>query len=80
MKMWRHWKRLGVSVSGVSVCSAMVLCIGPSPRGYYLVQSLRKKRVESGLWGPGLPFLRLNAKARLLGRALFFLSTSILAN
>jgi hypothetical protein len=54
VKMWRHWKRLGVSVCGVSVwnvwvCGSMVWCIGPSPTGYFLVQSLRKKRVESGL-------------------------------
>src|SRR5258707_1804457 len=68
--MWRHWKRLGVSV-----CGSMVLCIWSLPTGYFFVQSLRKKRVESGL----APFSRLNAKARLFGRA-FFLSIFIISS
>jgi hypothetical protein len=51
---------------------------GPSPRGTFFVQSLPNRRDESGLEGLALPFLRLNAKARLLSRA-FFISTSIVA-
>jgi hypothetical protein len=37
------------------------------------VQSLRKRRDESGLPGSALPFLRLNAKARLLAGPFFYL-------
>jgi hypothetical protein len=54
------------------------------PQGYFLVQSLRKKRVRSGLPASGLPFSRLKAKARLFGRAavnsydLFYFYISIL--
>jgi hypothetical protein len=43
---------------------------GPSPTGYFLAQSLRKKRVESGLRPP---FRGLKAKARLLAGPFFFL-------
>jgi hypothetical protein len=54
---------------------------GPSPWGYFFVQSLRKTRDRSGLAGPDFPCLRvkvfgLKAKARLLaGPVSFFLST-----
>ena len=43
------------------------------PTGYFFVQSLRNRRDESGLGGLTLPFWRLNAKARLLSRAFFYL-------
>jgi hypothetical protein len=48
---------------------------GPSPTGYFLVQSLRKKRVKSGL----RPFSRFKGEGPAFGRA-FFLSSSILSN
>jgi hypothetical protein len=49
------------------------------PTGYFLVQSLRNKRVESGL--PSSDFSRLKTKARLLaGPFLFFCLLLILSN
>jgi hypothetical protein len=41
---------------------------GPSPTGYFLVQSLRKKRVESGL----RPFSRLKGEGPAFWPGLFF--------
>jgi hypothetical protein len=40
VKMWRHWYCLGASV---------VSCMLSLPHGVFVVQSLRKRRDESGL-------------------------------
>jgi hypothetical protein len=46
---WFGLRCLGLRLDGVVHWSL--------PQGYFLVQSLRKKRVKSGLPGPGFPFL-----------------------
>ena len=49
-------------------CFGCVLHVVP-PHGCFFVQSLRKRRDESGLAWARVLFSRLNAKARLFGRA-----------
>jgi hypothetical protein len=47
------------------------------PTGYFLVQSLRRKRVESGLCVRVSHFSQLKTKARLFGRAIISIRAAL---
>jgi hypothetical protein len=70
------WARTAVAVGEDVAALVLFGCFGcvlhsPSPGGTFFVQSLRKRRDESGLRGSSLAFRGLNTKARLLAGPLF---------